>query len=84
MNSYVVSNSVENNRYHLGSLTLRFHGAPTVRQAIYAAKMLSLGCGLKPDFDNPVFEVHMIPENGLTKVQFYPNVSNKIKVTSLK
>lgn len=84
MSCYVVSNSVENNKYHLESLTVKFCGAPTVKQAIHAAKMLSSGCSVKPDFDNQDLEVHMVPENGLTKVQFYPNVKNTVKTTSLK
>jgi hypothetical protein len=84
MNSLVVSNTVENSKYHLESMTLRFQGAPTVRQAVWAAKSLSLGCSVKPDFDNPNLEVHMTPEGGLTKVQFYPNVKNTIRTTNLR
>ena len=84
MNSYVVGNSVDSNKYHLESLTLKFQGAPTVKQAVHAAKMLSQGCSVKPDFDSPFFEVHMVPDGGLTKVQFYPNVRNTIRATSLK
>ena len=84
MSSRVVSNSVENNKYHIKSLTLKFLGAPTVKQAIHVAKVLSLASGFKPDFDSPLFEVHMVPEDGLTKVQFHPNVKKTIKTTSLK
>ena len=82
MSSYVVGNTVENNRYHFESLTLRFNGVPTVKQAVYAAKTFVIGCSVKPDFNNPLFEVHMVPDNELTKVQFYPNVRNTIKTTN--
>lgn len=84
MISNVVGNTVENNKYYLDSLTLRFNGVPTVKQAIYAAKAFVFGCSVKPDFDHPLFEVHMVPDNGFTKVQFYPNVRNTVGPTSLK
>lgn len=82
MNCIVTGLSVENNKYHLESMTLRFAGAPTVKQAVAVAKHYSKGVSIKPDFANPNFEVHMAPDGDNVKVQFFPCVKNLVKTTN--
>jgi len=84
MNCTIVSSTIEDNKYYIQSITLRFIGAPTVKQVLATAKHYSMGGGLKPDFDNPNFEIHMTPDGEYTKVQFYPCISTNIKTTSFR
>lgn len=82
MDCIIVGVTVENNKYQMESMTLRFAGHPTVRQAVATAKQYQLGCSFKPDYDHPNFEVHMRADGENTLVQFYPNVRAGVKTTT--
>lgn len=80
----VTNCTVENNKYSMSSLTLRYSEPPTRNRILQDAKNLAKCAMVQPDFKNKNFEILVTTENEQTKVQFHPSVKKTIKVEHLK